>query len=60
MYFVVLLLICMMKLLDLLLNKKSEKPKTKEDYQRENLINFGKRQFQKMMELGVGAPVQLA
>ena len=49
-----------MKLLALLLGKKSEKPKTRADYQRENLINFGKRQFQKMKELGVGAPAQLA
>ena len=49
-----------MKLLAVLLSKKEEKPKTRADYQRENLINFGKRQFQKMMELGVGAPVQLA
>jgi hypothetical protein len=49
-----------MKLLALLLRKKEKKPKTHDDYQRENLINFGKRQFQKMKELGVGAPVQLA
>jgi hypothetical protein len=49
-----------MKLLALLLSKKTEKPKTIADYQREKLINFGRQQFQKMMELGVGAPVQLA
>jgi hypothetical protein len=49
-----------MKLLPVLLSKREEKPKTRADYQRENLINFGKRQFQKMIELGVGAPVQLA
>jgi hypothetical protein len=49
-----------MKLLALLLGKKNEKPKTLADYQREKLIYFGRVQFQKMMELGVGAPVQLA
>lgn len=49
-----------MKLFAVLFSKKEEKPKTRDDYQRENLINFGKRQFQKMKELGVSAPVQLA
>ena len=50
-----------MKLLALLFSKKkSEEPKTIADYQREKLINFGRVQFQKMMELGVGAPVSLA
>ena len=49
-----------MKLLAILVSKKEEKSKTRADYQRENLIKFGKRQFQKMMELGVSAPVQLA
>ncbi len=50
-----------MKLFALLLGKKKlEEPKTIADYQREKLINFGKEQFQKMMDLGVGAPVSLA
>ena len=49
-----------MKLLALVLGKKEEKVKTRADYQRENLIKFGRRQFQKMKELGVGAPIQLA
>ena len=50
-----------MELLALLFSKKKiEKPKTIADYQREKLITFGREQFQKMMELGVGAPVQLA
>jgi len=50
-----------MKLFALLLKKKKqEEPKTPDDYQREKLNNFGKQQFKKMMELGVGAPVQLA
>ena len=49
-----------MKLLALLFSKKTEKPKTIADYKREKLISFGKQQFQKMMEFGVSAPVQLA
>ena len=50
-----------MKLLEILLGKKkAEAPKTIADYQREKLINLGRKQFQKMMELGVGAPVTLA
>ena len=50
-----------MNLLTILLGKKkAEEPKTIADYQREKLINFGRQQFQKMMELGVGAPVRLA
>jgi len=50
-----------MKLLAFLFGKKTEeKRKTIADYQREKLITFGRAQFQKMMELGVGAPVRLA
>lgn len=49
-----------MKLLTLLFGKKrEEQQKTVADYQRETLINFGRGQFQKMIELGVGAPFRL-
>ena len=50
-----------MKLLALLFTKKKTvQPKTIAEYQREKLITFGKEQFQKMLDLGVGAPVRLA
>ena len=50
-----------MKLLAYLLStKKSEAPKTIADYQREKLVNMGRQQFQKLMELGLAAPVSLA
>lgn len=50
-----------MKLLALLFGKKkSEAPKTIADYQREKLIMFGRAQFQKMKDLGIGMPVSLA
>ena len=49
-----------MKLLALLFNqKKSEEPKTVDDYQRENLVNIGRQQFQKLKDLGLGAPIIL-
>ncbi len=49
-----------MKLLVLLFGKKKiEEPKTVADYQRENLVNIGRQQFQKLKELGLGAPVSL-
>ena len=50
-----------MELLALLFSKKkSEEPKTVDDYQRENLVNMGRQQFQKLKELGLGAPISLA
>ena len=50
-----------MKLFALLFTKKKfEQPKTIADYKREKLITFGREQFQKMMDLGVGSPVRLA
>jgi hypothetical protein len=49
-----------MELLKTLFSKKKvEKQKTVADYQREKLITFGREQFQKMMKLGIGAPVSL-
>ena len=44
----------------LLRKKKTEEPKTLADYQRENLINMGRQQFQKLKELGLGAPISLS
>lgn len=50
-----------MELLTFLLRKKKqEEPRTADDYQRENLIDVGRQQFQKLMELGLAAPVRLA
>jgi hypothetical protein len=50
-----------MTLLSLVLGKKKiEEPKTIADFQREKLITFGKEQFQKIMDLGLVAPVSLA
>lgn len=50
-----------MELLKILLRKKKiEEPKTVADYQRENLVDLGRQQFQKLIELGLGAPVSLA
>ena len=40
--------------------KRVEQPKTIAEYKREKLITFGREQFQKMLDLGVGAPVRLA
>ena len=47
-------------LLSLLGRKKNEEPKTLADFQREALVRQGKEQFQKIMDLGLRAPVQLA
>ncbi len=56
-----LLFICTMKLMTLLFtNQKTQKRKTIADYQREKLVTFGRQQFQKMKELGIGMPVNLA
>ena len=56
-----LLFICTMKLVALLFtNQKTQKRKTIADYQREKLVTFGRQQFQKMKELGIGMPVNLA
>ena len=46
-------------LANLFKKKKTEEPKTVADYQRENLVQLGRQQFQKLMELGLGAPVSL-
>lgn len=40
--------------------KKQNEPKTTADYQRENLVKLGRAQFQKLNDLGLGAPVSLA
>ncbi|HWY78908.1 MAG TPA: hypothetical protein VNW29_00970 [Candidatus Sulfotelmatobacter sp.] len=47
-----------MKLLTLFFGKNKSR-KTIADYQREKLVNFGKQQFQRMMELGIGTPIKL-
>jgi hypothetical protein len=46
-------------LTNLFRKQKTEESKTVADYQRENLVQLGRQQFQKLKELGLGAPISL-
>lgn len=47
-------------IISLFRKKKEEEPKTPDDFQRENMVELGRAQFQKLKELGLRAPVSLA